>query len=256
MDTYYYLTKENSAIIKKQISIDKNNLQSLKREVLLSLRRNKKHVEEEIESTMEYKYAKKVLDGYIRNLKINNRKTIESNDFFSSAKEYLYIEYDEYEIPHLVQIIEMLLDEKNLIEGIIALNTYQTEDEITKIKKQDLEIETENLFKKMIEAHNSGNEALYIEYINTLSKKKNDLLAFENVSNDTSEQEKIYVERIKSCITINTIKTLDYNTLIDVLSFFEINPEEIDLGLNIALSTKNNRATLKEKIKLFKKDNK
>ncbi len=252
-NTYYYLKEENGTVIKQKIYIDKNSLQKLKMEILFSLMKNK---ENKISGVMENNHPQKVIERYFKLMKIMGGEAMDENDLFCYCMEEApIIDYDKFEMPRLLQIIDMLLNDKNLIEGSTLLNDYKTEAELIEIEKQKLEAETEEIFQKMVNAHNSGNEAEYVEYINMLSEKKNKLSILSEtgkIDEETNEQEKNYMEKIKSCISIKDVQTLDYNTLIEVFSFLEVNLEDIELVFDPAFSNKlnaNASEDIKEKIK-------
>jgi hypothetical protein len=127
-----YFRKEEYFIVKYQVMIDEEKLKKLRWEIIdkCSLITHKCY--KTTHRPNEFDYA------HIRNYKEKKVGVIEYNDFYSMPEDQYLVEYDYYEHPKLISLINLLLEGKvNVIDEIIKLQESNIQ---TQIQNEELDL--------------------------------------------------------------------------------------------------------------------
>ena len=207
----YYYKKEGKNIIKYDVIIDKEKLTKLRYEIIERCS-HIKHVKDiETRGMVSFRTNKTILD-HIRNYSEKYVGIREYNDFYSIPEDEYLVEYDYYKHPHLIQLIDDLLNgNTNSIEKITKYK-----EEIEDHEKDILE-EQQEILKKL----NSMTEINKQKQIDLLNKNQEKLLEYckEKELNKNQVSSNEYKNRVLSCITLNQKEIISYKMVLKVMKF-------------------------------------
>ena len=222
----YYYQKENEEIVKYQIILDEYTLKKLRSEIIekCSLIIHKNYKTTNTPNEFDYEH--------IRNYKETKVGVIEYNDFYCTTEDEYLVDYDYYEHPKLVSLIEELLSGNTKI--INELNNPKIEcinEEEMLLKEQQKIIKKLNNCKdvsKQIELLNENQEKL-IEYKKQKKLNKNQVSVIP------------YYLKVLECITIKEVNSISMDIVDEYINFFmNVSTNNIDEKVNKVLEKKKN----------------
>lgn len=204
----YYYKKEDNEIIKYQVFLEEESLKKLRSEMIerCSLITHKCYRTTQTPNKFDYEHIKNYHEKKIG--------IIEYNDFYSMPEDEYLVEYDYYEHPLLVSLIDRLIKgETNVI------------DEIEKYKVGNIDYE-QILLQEQQEIINKLSNINYEkinEQIELLNKNKEKLLNYQKqkILNKNQISANNYIPIVFSCIKQTKIASIPLNSILDVQIFFE-----------------------------------
>ena len=217
-DFMYYFKKEDDCLVKYNVKLDIEQLKKIRWEVIdkCSLIIHKCY--KTTHRPNEYDYE------HIRNYKEKKVGVIEYNDFYSMPEDEYLVEYDYYQHPHLISLIDSLLEGKiNVIDEIIKLQDSNIQSEILKEELDLLNEQNEiigNLNRSTI-----NNRDKQIEMLNSSQKKINDFKKKKEL-NKNQVSEIIYCSKILECIHFLFIDKIELYKIEEVNNFYKNSMEK------------------------------
>lgn len=221
----YYFKKQEDFIVKYSVMIDEEKLKKIRWEIIdkCSLIIHKCY--KTTHRPNEYDYE------HIRNYKEKWLGVIEYNDFYSMPEDQYLVEYDYYQHPSIVSLIDCLLEGNiNVIEEITKLQDYNIQSEIEKEELELLKEQNEiinNLNNIQIDKRSKQIELLNLNQIKLQNFKKKKELNINQVS------EIIYCSKVLECISLTKIDAIDINKILLIKQFFSYSAEKnYDIEVN------------------------
>lgn len=216
---YYYKIKDG--VIKKyEVELHIDALTNLKNEIIekCSYITHKKYTTTTPPNKWDYEH--------IRNYKEQKIGVVEHNDFFALPENEYLVEYDYYEHPKLVSLIN------DLLKGNVSVidEIKETKEEFVDKEKSLLD-ERKNIIEDLSNLENDKIDdqiSLLVE-----NKKKLNEYCFEKELNKNQVSTNEYIYKILSCIKIKQINTVSLKSVLEVKEFF--NSASIEKELNKVL---------------------
>lgn len=191
----YYFIKKEDVVEKYEVSVDKIKLANLRSEVINDCSEITHQEYDEFE-----KYFPRKSDIFVRNLKQTRLKLIDFNDLYTPS-EYLYhFSYDEYKPPHLVTLIDKLLNDDDSVLDEIYHPTIDTKiipfaERVKLANKQLAEIDDSDL-----------------ESMKVLAKEVEEL-ADQAILNKNQKPVMEYYKLLQNLINLNLVDTISNDEL-------------------------------------------
>lgn len=155
----YYFYENDYYIYRKEISIDKEKIEQLKKQIIENCSRIT-HTEYDSD------YAPNINNLLVRNY---SETFVEYKEYFEETRKVMHYSYDLLIQPKLIKLINRLLsDDISAIEEIINYD-YKSEitiDDIIKAKNEELEIIDNNSYAKKIEVLKELEKLMYDKELN------------------------------------------------------------------------------------------
>lgn len=220
----YYIKEEKDELVKYKVDIDTDKLKELRETIVVECGKVTHHSYESTHGPNQFDYR-------IQNYKETFIGIKEYNDFLSPCEDIFKFEYDEYEEPHLVKVINEILSGKT--SSIPLLDEKSTYNDIETIDK-----EIEDQINKINLILTKGTK-IKAEELEEESKILKALQEKQNLNADRKLPIEYY-EQVKNCIKLIEISRIKISVVEEVNSFFKkIDSKNID-----------NRSKNKIKIKL------
>jgi hypothetical protein len=222
----YYYQKENEEIVKYHIILDEDNLKKLRSEIIekCSLITHKNY--KTTNTPNEYDYE------HIRNYKENKVGVIEYNDFYCTKEDEYLVDYDYYEHPKLVSLIEELLSgNTKIINELKNPNIECINEEEILLKEQ----------QKIIKKLNNCNDIS--KQIELLTKNQQKLLEYKKQKELNKNQIPVepYYKKVLDCITMKKVNSISMDLVNEYTNFFmSVSTNNIDEKVNKVLEKKKN----------------
>lgn len=230
---YYYRIKENN-VIKYEVELHIETLKKLKNEIInkCSYITHKKYTTTKLPNKWDYEH--------IRNYNETKIGEKDSNDFYSSFEIEYLVEYDYYEHPKLVSLINALL------KGKVSVIDEIKETKEEKIDKEKILLEEQ---RKIIEDLNKLDNDKINHQISLLTENQKKLSNCyeEKELNKNQVSANEYIYKTLSCIKFKEITSISLEKILEVQEFF--NSVSINKELNKTLKLEKRKPNNIEVIK-------
>lgn len=222
----YYYQKENEEIVKYHIILDEDNLKKLRSEIIekCSLITHKHY--KTTNTPNEYDYE------HIKNYKENKVGVIEYNDFYCTKEDEYLVDYDYYEHPKLVSLIEELLSgNTKIIKELKNPNIECLNEEEVLLKEQ------QKIIKKLNNCKDISKQ------IELLTKNQQKLLEYKKQKELNKNQIPVepYYKKVLDCITMKKVNSISMDLVNEYTNFFmSVSTNNIDEKVNKVLEKKKN----------------
>ena len=216
----YFFKQEKDYIVKYEITLNNEELESLKLEII-----NKcsyiTHKHYKITETLNYfDYM------HIRNYNEKYLGRFESNDFYEPFKSCYEVDYDYYEEPIIVKYIDNLIKgDTNAIEQIKNFKIKEKNKEEILLKKE----------QKILKSINNLSTKNISNKISDLKQIQEELLKYkeEKELNKNQVSPELYKDKLLGCINYKEIDKLPIDVVLNVQKFLSYCSEKtIDSKLN------------------------
>lgn len=219
----YYYNIENENIIKYEVSIDKENLEKLKREIIEKCSEIS-HIHEEAVGLPNYRNY-----DHVRNYKYEFLRKVERNDFYGTTLDIYLVDYDYYEHPELAKHIWYLLrGDTSIISQIIN----------PKIENIDEEKNIMNEQQQIIEILNNNKDTDITKQLELLKENQEKLKEYKAKKELNKNQVSVepYYQKVLDCISFKEISKISLQDLLNIQEFLsQISESTLDLKLEKVL---------------------
>lgn len=219
---FYYIIKDNK-IIKYEIKLNIVELEKLRFEIInnCSLITHKHYKTTRCPYQFDYEHVRNYHEKFIG--------VIEYNDFYSSPEDEYLVDYDYYEHPELVSLIDALLkSDASAIEKI-----KNTKDIIVDIENPLLQ-KQQRIIEKL---HQSANKDIS-KQLDLLNENQKKIIECKKQKELNKSQVSVqnYIEKVLNCIKYKEVATMDLEIVSKVQNFlYDITSKSINDELNKVL---------------------
>jgi len=219
----YFYKIENDEIIKYQVCLDEETLKKLRSEIIerCSLIKHIKQVTVSLPNKYDYEHIRNYSEKFIRK--------VDKDDFYGTVYDEYLVEYDYYEHPLLVSLIDRLIKGETKVIG--EIENYK----IDNIDYEQILLEEQ---KEIINKLSDIDSKKISEQIELLNINQEKLLNYQNqkILNKSQISVNDYILSVLSCIKQTKIISIPLNYIINVQTFFQdINNININNELNKVL---------------------
>lgn len=219
----YYYNIENENIIKYEVSIDKENLEKLKREIIEKCSEIS-HIHEETVGLPNFHDYE-----HIRNYKYNFVRSVEKNDFYGTTIDVYLVDYDYYEHPDLANHIWYLLrGDTSIISQIINPQIENIDEEKNIMNEQ----------QQIIEILNNKKDSDITKQLELLKENQEKLKEYKAKKELNKNQVSVepYYQKVLECISFKEISKISLQDLLNIQEFLSnVNEFTLDTSLEKVL---------------------
>ena len=194
-----YLKRNNDVVEKYKVAFDKEQIEKLKNEIV----NNWSFIEHK-----EYESDSSSISIDVNTVKNFTYNLIGKKEYFEEVKDVYFYQYDEYNPPYLVELINRLLkDDASAIEEILDYDIsheLSIDDKIALVNKEFIEIDPKDITKRK--------EKL----------KEIERLLKEQELNKDQQSVSLYYDKLIGLINFDLIDSISISKLSRVESFLEI----------------------------------
>lgn len=194
-----YLKRNNDVVEKYKVAFDKEQIEKLKNEIV----NNCSFIEHK-----EYESDSSSISIDVNTVKNFTYNLIGKKEYFEEVKDVYFYQYDEYNPPYLVELINRLLkDDASAIEEILDYDIsheLSIDDKIALVNKEFIEIDPKDITKRK--------EKL----------KEIERLLKEQELNKDQQSVSLYYDKLIGLINFDLIDSISISKLSRVESFLEI----------------------------------
>lgn len=208
---YYYEIIEDF-VLKYKISLDEKELKELRFEIIENCSHiiHKRYRTTKTPNQFDYEH--------IRNYHEKRVGTIEYNDFYSFPEDEYLVEYDYYEHPPLVALIDSLLKgDTSSIDKIKKSQEEKVDEEEILLKEQ----------QRIIENLNNIEDKKIDKYLSELNDIHEKILKYQKEKQLNKKQISVnnYIEKVLNCIKYEEIGRFSLETILAVRRFLDNSQE-------------------------------
>lgn len=194
-----YLKRNNDVVEKYKVAFDKEQIEKLKNEIV----NNCSFIEHK-----EYESDSSSISIDVNTVKNFTYNLIGKKEYFEEVKDVYFYQYDEYNPPYLVELINRLLkDDASAIEEILDYDIsheLSIDDKIALVNKEFIEIDPKDITKRK--------EKL----------KEIERLLKEQELNKDQQSVSLYYDKLIGLINFDLMDSISISKLSRVESFLEI----------------------------------